>query len=221
MVPRRRSGPLPLISGLRHQDSSRAHRPYSGVFPHYGAMPQLSSADAAIRAAIDLCWALRNPTPASPLAAIGDAQMDAIHQLANIFAVAAEPVSTRATAPPRLKPVPHSPAPPKPVPLPPLATAALPRVDTSPTPRSPDRGLHVIPLDPLDTPLPPALPSPCRPARPSTVRRSPRLQRSTAPHVVPPDASALAVLRLSASEAPITYPTTRAHAVVHEATGQA
>jgi hypothetical protein len=49
-------------------------------------MPPFSSADAAIRAVIDLCWAIRNPTPASPLAPIGDAQMDAIQQLADIFA---------------------------------------------------------------------------------------------------------------------------------------
>jgi hypothetical protein len=53
-------------------------------FPHYGAMPQLSSADAAIRAAIDLCWALRHPSPASSLAALGDTQMAAIKQLSDI-----------------------------------------------------------------------------------------------------------------------------------------
>jgi hypothetical protein len=41
-------------------------------FPHFRQMPQFLSADAAIRAAIDLCWAIRNPSAASPFAAIGD-----------------------------------------------------------------------------------------------------------------------------------------------------
>jgi hypothetical protein len=70
-------------------------------FPHYGGMPQLSSADAAIRAAIDLCWALRNPAPASPLTSIGDAQMDAIQKLADTFTVAAaQPAPTKHTPAP-------------------------------------------------------------------------------------------------------------------------
>jgi hypothetical protein len=56
-------------------------------FPHYGQMPQLSSANAAIRAAIELCWALCNPSPASAIAPIGDAQLEAVNQLAAIFAL--------------------------------------------------------------------------------------------------------------------------------------
>jgi hypothetical protein len=67
-------------------------------FPHYGNMPQLSSANAAIRAAIDLCWALRNPAPSSPLAALGDAQMVAIKQLSAIFNVSAVPEPKQLTA---------------------------------------------------------------------------------------------------------------------------
>jgi hypothetical protein len=190
-------------------------------FPHYGEMPKLSSADAAVRAAIDLCWALRHPTPAAPIAAVGDAQMDALHQLAAIFAVAVEPAHTGMPAPPRVKPSTPPTAPPKPGPLPPVATAALPRVATSAPP--PERGsaIHVIPPDHCALPFPPAPPTLHRPPPPSTVRRSPRFRRLDAPHLVPPDATALAVLRLSNSEAPVVYPTARAHAVVHEATGQA
>ena len=40
--------------------------------PRYGNMPALSSADAAARAAIDLCFALRNPHPALPISNLGD-----------------------------------------------------------------------------------------------------------------------------------------------------
>ena len=70
-------------------------------FPHYGKMPALSSADAAIRAAIDLCWALRNPSPASPLAPVGDEQMQALAQLERIFSVSARQPTSTAAAPPR------------------------------------------------------------------------------------------------------------------------
>jgi hypothetical protein len=188
-------------------------------FPHYGEMPKPSSADAAIRVAIDLCWALRHPTPTSPIAAIGDAQMDALHQLADIFAVATEPANTRATAPPRVKPLPHPTAPPKPGPLLPMAPAALPRVATLSTP--PERGHTCHSPGPLRYPLSSGTTYTQPAPPPSTVRRSPRFQGLDAPHLVPPDATALAVLRLSNSEAPIVYPTARAHAVVHEATGQA
>ncbi len=54
-------------------------------FPHYGAMPKLSSVDAAVRAAIDLCWALRHPAPSSALPSVGDEQLAAITQLSDIF----------------------------------------------------------------------------------------------------------------------------------------
>jgi hypothetical protein len=65
-------------------------------FPHFGHMPQLLlSADAAIRAAIDLCWAIRNPSPASPLAAIGDEQLEAIKKLSKSFSVSAQPDQPR------------------------------------------------------------------------------------------------------------------------------
>jgi hypothetical protein len=55
-------------------------------FPHNGKMPQLSSAEAAIRAAIDLCWVIQNPAPTSPPSALGNKQMQAIQQLVDVFA---------------------------------------------------------------------------------------------------------------------------------------
>jgi hypothetical protein len=156
MVPRRRTGTLPLLPCVCYKNESRTHRSHCGVFPHYGNMPQLSSAYAAIRAAIDLCWTIWNPVPASPLAALGDAQMDAIKQLADIFNVSAVP------------------APPKPTTIQPPASAALPRVGLTPipelarpprvgltpTPRAPSPEPHVIELDPLDCSEPASSPTP-------------------------------------------------------------
>jgi hypothetical protein len=137
-------------------------------FPHYGKMPALSSADAAVRAAIDLCWALRNPSPSSPLAGIGDDQLVAIQQLSDIFNSLA-PSEPDPIAPPRVlvnnPPVSR-----------PRVTPASPRV----SPASPDPvGPHLIPLDDGS---PAAL-------APTLLRRSPRIH-SSAPHVIPPDSSA-------------------------------
>jgi hypothetical protein len=48
-------------------------------------MPKISSADAALFAAKELIHALENPAPASPLAPLGLAQLQALRQLATIF----------------------------------------------------------------------------------------------------------------------------------------
>jgi hypothetical protein len=74
-------------------------------FPHYGKVPQLSSAGAAIRAVIELCWAIQNPAPASPLSALGDEQMQAIQQLADIFATMT-PKHREPASPPRVPTIP-------------------------------------------------------------------------------------------------------------------
>ena len=55
-------------------------------FPHLYSMPTILSADAAIEAAKDLTSALQHPHPASLLAHIKDTQLDALRQLAEIFA---------------------------------------------------------------------------------------------------------------------------------------
>jgi hypothetical protein len=162
-------------------------------FPHYGEVPQLSFADAAICAASDLCWALRNPAPASPLTSIGDAQMDAIQKLADIFAVAAaHPAPTKHT--PALSP----------------ASAALPRVGFQPTPHSLLPVPHTIEPETLPTPLPPS--------HSTSNRRSPRLHTH---RIIPPDSSAYAATNLVPSQAPIEYPSTHSNAIIHETTGQA
>ena len=54
-------------------------------FPHLCPMPKTSSVDAAIVVARALTEALANPVPASPFAQFGDAQHQAIIDLAKIF----------------------------------------------------------------------------------------------------------------------------------------
>ena len=120
-------------------------------FPHYGPMPQLSSADAAIRAAIDLCWALRNPTPASPYASIGDAQMDAIQQLADIFAHSITPAKNKPSALAQ-----------------PSERAPPPRVGIAPTYAAPSPAPNVIEPDTTAE-------NNTMASRPAPHRRSPRL----------------------------------------------
>jgi hypothetical protein len=153
-----------------------ALRALSNLIPHYGNMPQLSSADVAIRAAIDLCWALRNPSPASPLAALGDAKMDTIKRLSDIFSIVA------------------SPEPPPPAQLPRVRIAPLPppRVGATSTPPAPDRGPHLIAAEP-DELVRPDL-------RSSPLRRSPRF-RTSAPHVLYPDPSGNAVIDANTGQA--------------------
>ena len=69
-------------------------------FLHNDAMSEISSADAAIYLSRRLSEALTNPAPAAPFARFGAQTMDAIRQLADIFAVAGTPTPTP-TPPPR------------------------------------------------------------------------------------------------------------------------
>ena len=46
-------------------------------------MPQISSANAEMHTAVDICLAIRNLFPASPLSPIGDSQIAAIKQLSH------------------------------------------------------------------------------------------------------------------------------------------
>jgi hypothetical protein len=160
-------------------------------FPHFGHMPQLSSADAAIRAAIDLCWAIRNPSPSSPLAAIGDEQMAAIKTLSEIFSVSAQPVPTQTPLAPR---VPAAPASPPTFRTPTLPTrpapASPPRVRFAPTLPSPVLGPTLIAANPDE--ISPA-------AHHSHPRRSPRLHPA-GPHVIYADPSANAVIHAATGQ---------------------
>ena len=54
-------------------------------FPSHCNMPTTSSADAAMEAAAALTAALLNPSPSTPFANIGNEQLQALKQLANIF----------------------------------------------------------------------------------------------------------------------------------------
>jgi len=68
-------------------NKTRAERTVDTVefFPTQVNMPKLSSADAALKAAIDLIAALKHPHPAAPFAPLGDTKMNALEQLADIF----------------------------------------------------------------------------------------------------------------------------------------
>ena len=83
-------------------------------FPHYGKMPYISSTENATIAARELTHALQNPTPASPFSNIGYKQMEALHQLAELFqqAVTKNNNTPNSVAPPaitqtRQAPQPH------------------------------------------------------------------------------------------------------------------
>ena len=109
-------------------------------FPHNCAMPKLSSADAALRAAKELLEALRNPSPAAPFATLGQAQLQAIHKLADIFGTVTAPS-------PRVTPVSVTVASP-PMPTPRQA-ATPPRVPALPNFIQPDLDdpvMHRYPL---------------------------------------------------------------------------
>ncbi len=118
------------------------------LFPHYGPMPNFSSVDAAIRAAIELCWAIRHPSPSSPLAPIGDAQLEAIQQLADIFSAATLAPSQHTSSPPRVPTI----SPPHPeVHLPShISSPPCTSEEVTPTPPPIPHGPHLIEPDPED-----------------------------------------------------------------------
>ena len=72
-------------------------------FPTSTKLPRLSSADAATMAARDLIKALQKPHPAVPFTNIGDHQLAAIQQLADIFNHAVAPRVAKPTATQRLR----------------------------------------------------------------------------------------------------------------------
>ena len=109
-------------------------------FPHNGAIPAMSSANAATDAAMRLSDALANPTPAAPFVHFDAQTMDAIWKIANIFATPGAPPcnptpptrhtcatvqiprrqhSTDPQAPPRVPPTVPTSRPPRPPPDPP------------------------------------------------------------------------------------------------------
>ena len=73
-------------------------------FPHYGKIPYRLSTENATIAACELTHALQNPTPSSPFSNIGDKQMEALHQLAELFqqAVTKSDNTPNSVAPPNI-----------------------------------------------------------------------------------------------------------------------
>jgi hypothetical protein len=119
----------------------RAHRVYCSTtgherisdtvdfFPKHCKVPGLSSADAAMRAALDLTHALRNQAPTTPFKQPGTDRMQAIKRLETIFEAM---VPKRTTGYELTEPTTTQPTPPVPTP-----TIPAPRVPTAPARCSP------------------------------------------------------------------------------------
>jgi hypothetical protein len=69
------------------------------LFPSKTAIPQASSNDLASISALELSHALLHPASAAPFNGIGIAQLQALHQLSEIFTVALPPTSTHHSPP--------------------------------------------------------------------------------------------------------------------------
>ena len=110
------------------------------IFPHNGAMPAMSSADAAIDTDRRLSDALAKPAPAAPFARFGAQTMDTIQQLANIVAETGAP-------PNPTQPTRHT-----------ITTVQIPRRQHSTDPQEPPRVPPAVP--PISPPRPPPDPPP-------------------------------------------------------------
>ena len=141
-------------------------------FPTHSRMPQTASSDHAMRAALELVTALRNPAPAAPFAPLGLQQLQALQQLADLFA----PALPSATAPRVLRPhvaegppparrtppavVPHGVAPALPRAAPPATAPRVPVTHTHNTrsqtrPLAPPQANYVTSITPGVPVLPP------------------------------------------------------------------
>ena len=134
-------------------------------FPHNGAMPAISSVDAATDAARRLADALANPAPAVPFACFSSQTMDAIRQLSDIFAATGvppiPPQTTRHTR----------------------TTVQIPRRQHSTNPQAPPRVPPAVP--PSSLPRPPPDPPPrVEPPTSNPPQRYPLRSRAQANHTV-------------------------------------
>ena len=129
-------------------------------------MPTMSSSDAATDASRRLVDSLYNPAPAAPFACFGAHTMDAIRQLADIFAATGAPTPTP-TPPPRLTP----------------ATIQLPLLHSDSNPQAPPRVPPTVPSCRL--PRPPPVPPPrVDPPVHNPPHRYPLCSRAQANHTV-------------------------------------
>ena len=133
--------PLLMLPHLHTGDIGRAHQPKSTVSPNNGAMPDMYSANAATDAAKRLADALVNPALAAPFDRFYAQTMDAIQQLARIFAATGAPTPTT-TSPPRRT----------------CATIQLPMLHCNTDHQGPLRVPHTVP--PCRPPMPPPDPLP-------------------------------------------------------------
>ena len=117
-------------------------------------MPFWSSAENATIAATELIHDLRNPAPAAPYAHIGNAQMQALDQLAEFFQHAT-------FQPQQLVPIESSKQPPGPPPrvVPKFSRMNIPPITVTPdqerfTPHPPKQSENRVHIIPPDTPTP-------------------------------------------------------------------
>jgi hypothetical protein len=101
-------------------------------------MPETSFADATRNAATELIHALHHPSPASPFATIGDSQLSALAQLADIFHAVPENPSVSPS------PLQHPP------PVPRVAPANTQKPTLAPAISPPT--VNSIPTNPMPTP---------------------------------------------------------------------
>lgn len=165
--------------------STRGERDVDTIefFPTQTKMPQLSSSDAAIAAAQDLVHALQNPAPAAPFTNIGDQQIAALKQLADIFQNA---TATKKEPPARVEqPAPAPPARVAPE-EPPTNPVGPPRVPpNAPTRVTPPAEPPRVVIQPVPSPRVPAtLPEEPKQHRyPTRIRSTAHLKPERANHI--------------------------------------
>jgi len=111
-------------------------------FPKHVKLPSTSSRDAATKAAKDLIYAIKNPTPSSPTLQLGDETIRALERLAEIFFKNLKPTTAIVPAQPRVETT--------------TIVQAAPNQNTSITPAQPRVNIPQI----LAIPPPPKLPKP-------------------------------------------------------------
>ena len=95
--------PLPMLLYLHSGDTGSMHNQNSTVSPHNGAIPTISSTDAAIYASRRISNALSNPATSAPFARFGAQTMDVIRKLSDIFSETCTPTPTPTPLPRRTR----------------------------------------------------------------------------------------------------------------------
>eukprot|EP00957_Ditylum_brightwellii_P134744 10273035-Ditylum_brightwellii.AAC.1 len=85
LIHRAHFGALLLLQGVYPIYKRRVHCGHSRFHPQSSKLPHISAVEVATHAAKDLSAALTGPDTNAPFAALGDDQLQAIHQLTSIF----------------------------------------------------------------------------------------------------------------------------------------